>query len=77
MRDNSGQGKSKNNLRDPTLKEHEKADGHQPAAAVPGEAAAIDRNARERGEDPSPDDRERGETSIADPAPAVDADIGR
>ena len=27
MRDNSGSGKSKNNLRDPTLKEHEAPDG--------------------------------------------------
>lgn len=27
MRDNSGKGESKNNLRDPTLKEHERARG--------------------------------------------------
>ena len=73
MRDNSGQGKAKNNLRDPTLKEHEEAGGHRPAADVPGEEAVIRRNARERGEDPSPDDRARGETSVADPAAPVDA----
>lgn len=77
MRDNSGQGKSKNNLRDPTLKEHEEAGGHQPAVEVPGEEAVIGRNAREHGDDPSPDDRKRGETSIADRAPPVDANPGR
>lgn len=33
---------------------------------------AIAGNARERGEDPSPDDRGRGEISIKDPAPPVD-----
>ena len=34
MRSNSGKGKSNNNLRDPTMKEHEKSRdklGHQPA----------------------------------------------
>jgi hypothetical protein len=30
MRDNSGKGKSKNNVRDPTLKEHEAARGRTP-----------------------------------------------
>lgn len=74
MRDNSGRGDAENNLRDPTLKEHEAAGGHRPVRKVPGEEAAIGRNARERGEDPSPDDRRRGETSIADPAAPVDAD---
>lgn len=33
---------------------------------------AIAGNARERGEDPSPDDRDRGETSIKDPAAPTD-----
>lgn len=37
-----------------------------------GDEFAIAGNARERGEDPSPDDRERGETSIKDPAAPVD-----
>lgn len=37
-----------------------------------GDEFAIAGNARERGEDPSPDDRNRGETSIKDPAPPVD-----
>jgi hypothetical protein len=30
MRDNSGKGKSKNNVRDPTLKEHEAGRGRTP-----------------------------------------------
>ena len=37
-----------------------------------GDEFAIAGNARERGEDPSPDDRSRGETSIKDSAPPVD-----
>lgn len=44
MRDNSGQGKSSNNLKDPTLKEH------RPPQETPGDKAVIGRNARERGE---------------------------
>ena len=36
------------------------------------EFAGIAGNAREKGEDPSPDDRERGETSSADPGAARD-----
>ena len=35
----------------------------------------IEGNVRERGEDPSPDDRERGETSDADPPAPVDLEI--
>jgi hypothetical protein len=34
-------------------------------------------NARRKGEDPSPDDRERGETSEADPSGAIDLDSTR
>ncbi|HMJ92539.1 MAG TPA: hypothetical protein VK472_00420 [Allosphingosinicella sp.] len=34
-------------------------------------------NARQKGEDPSPDDRARGETSEADPAGAIDLDSTR
>lgn len=74
MRDNSGQGDAENNLRDPTLKEHEaEAARRQPAPApAPGEEADIGGNARAAGEDPSPDDRARGETSRADNAPPAD-----
>ena len=66
MRDNSGMGKSSNNLRDPTLKEHADEERHRAPTPVPGDEAEIGGNARRRGEDPSPDDRERGETLIAD-----------
>ena len=38
------------------------------------DGAAVAGNARERGEDPSPGDRERGETSSADPPAALDLD---
>ena len=76
MRDNSGSGKSQNNLRDPTLREHEAEGGHRAQQPVPGDKAAIGGNARQRGEHPSPDDRARGETSVADPASPVDVDTG-
>jgi len=36
------------------------------------EFAGIAGNAREKGEDPSPDDRDRGETSSADECDAID-----
>jgi len=38
------------------------------------EFAGITGNAREKGEDPSPDDRDRGETSSADDPAAIDLD---
>ena len=68
MRDNSGMGKSSNNLRDPTLKEHATEGRHRAPTPVPGDEAEIGGHARQRGEDPSPGDRKRGETSIADGA---------
>ncbi|HEY5723210.1 MAG TPA: hypothetical protein VIT45_12895 [Allosphingosinicella sp.] len=34
-------------------------------------------NARRKGEDPSPDDRDRGETSKAEPSAAVDMETAR
>lgn len=61
-----------NNLRDPTLKEHADEGRHRAPIAKPGEAAAIGGHARAAGEDPSPDDRARGETSRADEAPPAD-----
>jgi hypothetical protein len=72
MRENSGQGDAENNLKDPTLKEHEAEGGHRPPKRVPGDEAEIGGNARERGEDPSPADRERGESSVADRPPPAD-----
>ena len=41
MRDNSGQGKGKNNLRDPTLREHEAAHGHSGRAITGAQKAAT------------------------------------
>ncbi len=77
MRENSGKGKSTNNNLDPTLKEHEAEGGHRPPAKAPAGEAVIGANAKQRGEDPSPDDRERGETSIADAAADLDIDKKR
>jgi hypothetical protein len=72
MRDNSGKGDAENNLRDPTLKEHAAEGAHRQPEPEPGEEAKIGGNARAAGEDPSPDDRARGETSRADTAPPAD-----
>jgi len=65
MGDNSGQGKSSNNLHDPTLRDHATEGRHRAPKPLPGEEATIGGNARDRGEDPSPSSRKRGETSIA------------
>jgi len=75
MRDNSADTKGKNNMRDPTVRDHEGSEGPAQQSAKMqegGSAFDIAGNARARGEDPSPDDRARGETSSADPATAVD-----
>jgi hypothetical protein len=73
MRDNSGQGESKNNNHDPTLKELEGKDGPaQQSADMPAESFDIAGNAKQKGEQPSPGNRARGETSLADPAPGTD-----
>lgn len=72
MRDNSGKGKSSNNNRNPTLRELERAGGHRPPAPASADDVQIVGNAKLRGEDPSPDDRRRGETSIADKIPGVE-----
>ena len=68
MRDNSGQGKSSNNLRDPTLRDHATEGRHRAPKPVPGDQATIGGNAQDRGEDPSPSGRKRGETSVAGPS---------
>jgi hypothetical protein len=72
MRDNSGKGDAENNLRDPTLKEHAAEDPHRQPEREPGEEAKIGDNALAAGEDPSPDDRRRGEMSRGDTAPPAD-----
>jgi len=74
MKDNSGSGKGKNNNLDPTLSEHAGRKGPAQRSALldqqaPGDIAG---NVRLKGEDPSPDDRARGETSSKDPAAPVD-----
>ena len=72
MRDHSGKGKSQNNNRNPTLDEHAEAGGHRPARPGPADQDDITGNARVRGEDPSPDDRRRGETASTDRAAPVE-----
>jgi hypothetical protein len=75
MRDNSTDAKGKNNMRDPTMRDHEGGKGPAQQSAKMqegGSAFDIAGNAKERGEKPSPSDRARGETSSADPEAAVD-----
>ena len=53
MRSNSGSGKSNNNLRDPTMKEHEKVKdklGHQPAHGRAERAQKSEPGRRQRAE---------------------------
>jgi hypothetical protein len=74
MKDNSGSGKAKNNNHDVTLDEHAGGKGPAQRSAMldqqaPGDIAG---NVRLKGEDPSPDDRDRGETSSKDRAAPVD-----
>ena len=74
MRDNKGAGKGKNNMRDPTLRDHE---GEQRQAGREGrdftEGSAFGfGNAAERDEQRSPGGRARGETASTVRAPAVD-----
>ena len=75
MRDNSGQGESKHNMRDPTVRDHEGSEGPAQQSAKMqegGSAFDIAGNAKARGDDPSPADRDRGATRSADPEAAVD-----
>ena len=68
MKDNSGQGDSTNNLVDPTLQEHviagiaQQRRGDLAEGADSGEVVG---DAKQRGEQPSPSGRARGETSVA------------
>jgi len=77
MRDNSADTKGKNNMRDPTVRDHEGGKG--PAQQSPhmqegGSAFDIAGNVTERGENPSPSDRDRGEASAKDRALPIDTD---
>lgn len=77
MRDNSGGGKAQNNMRDPTVGEHAGGKGPAQRSAQMQEGGApfdIGGNVKERGEDPSPNDRVRGETSSKEPAAPIDID---
>lgn len=79
MRDNSGSGKSKNNNRDPTLKEHvgQGGTGRKGQDFTEGMDFDVARNATVRGEKPSPSGRRRGETAMSEPAPATDKERSR
>ena len=75
MRDNSADAKAKNNMRDPTVRDHEGSTGPAQQSSKMQEGGAdfdIPGNVKERGEDPSPDDRDRGETSSKDRAVPLD-----
>lgn len=74
MRENSGQGDAENNLRDPTLKEHEEVGGRRVPQPVPGDKARIGDDGN--GETVSPSDRERGETASDDAGLPVDVADG-
>jgi len=74
MRDNSGSGKGKNNMRDPTMRDHEgeHRSGQQAGDFTEGSAFDIGGSARDRDEKRSPSDRRRGETASTDRAAPVD-----
>jgi hypothetical protein len=75
MRDNSGSGKGNNNMRDPTMRDHEDEgrQAQQEARDATGKSAFdIGENARARDEKTSPTDRKRGETASTDTEAAVD-----
>lgn len=74
MRSNSGSGKSKNNLHDPTVRDNEGkgGTGREGQDFTEGSAFDIGGNAKVRGEKPSPSDRGRGETSSTEPGAPVD-----
>src|SRR3546814_18735847 len=76
MRENIGQGDAENNLRDPTVREHEAERGQRVSNPKPGDKAEIGGDARAVGEDPSPDHRARGETLRTDQAPPPGTEQG-
>src|SRR3546814_18929982 len=74
--ENIGQGDAENNLRDPTVREHEAERGQRVSNPKPGDKAEIGGDARAVGEDPSPDHRARGETLRTDQAPPLGTEQG-
>lgn len=71
MKEHSGNGKSNNNDRDPTLDEHRAAGGHHAPAKVPGDEDSIG-TPPEPGESQSPSARGRGEVAKGQSAKAID-----
>jgi hypothetical protein len=71
MREHSGNGKSTNNDRDPTLDEHQAAGGHSEPAPVPGDQDSIGTAEAPTGK---VGERGRGEAGPETPAAAVDLD---
>jgi len=75
MRDNSGSGKGKNNMRDPTMRDHEdegRKGKNEARDLTQGSAFNIGDNVREQDEENSPSDRARGETASTDAKGRVD-----
>jgi hypothetical protein len=75
MADNDNGTRSEKDVRNDNRADESRPDEGQAARRAKireGDEFAIAGNARERDEDPSPDDRERGETSIKDTAAPVD-----
>lgn len=74
MRDNSGNGKGKNNMRDPTMRDYENNGSPEQKGHGLTEKSAfnIGENARDKDEQLSPDDRARGETASTDRAAPID-----
>ncbi len=62
MRDNSGQGESASNTRDPTLDENKRGTGDRPGDQTEGADFDLGRSG-EAGSKQSPSDRGRGETA--------------
>jgi len=75
MRDNSGSGKGKDNMRDPTMRDHEGDDRkaeNEGRDLTQGSAFNIGENARALDEKISPSDRARGEAASSDPKARAD-----
>jgi hypothetical protein len=72
MRDNSGSGKGKNNMRDPTMRDREGGHrlGDREGRDFTEESALGKTPARD--EKTSPSDRARGETASSDKAAAIE-----
>lgn len=75
MRDNSGSGKGKNNVRDPTMRDHDaesRREDQESRDFAEKSAFDIGDKKRARDEKSSPSDRPRGETASTDAEAAAD-----